>query len=134
MLVTISENKNVMKNIYETKYFGLTIVIILSLLITSCSSIGLLDKNDSWLVFKINGIGDFFKVYITLQISILIVSFFLSFLLSQLGYIIAIILHFIWIVAYRDYGFFIVLLLFGVFTSISILINVLFATRRNSRY
>lgn len=123
-----------MKNIYKTFFFSFIITIFLSALLTSCSTIGLLGEKNSWLVQNINSVGDFFKVYVILQISILLISLALSILLSKLGYIIALILHFIWIVTYRDYGFFKVLLLFGLFTIISMILSNIFGKRRNPQY
>ncbi|PKP40495.1 MAG: hypothetical protein CVT95_13580 [Bacteroidetes bacterium HGW-Bacteroidetes-12] len=121
-----------MKNSYKTFFLSFTIIFFLSVLLTSCSTIGLLGEKNSWLVHNITSVGDFLKVYIVLQISILLVSVILSFFLDRLGFIIALILHFIWIVTYRDYGFFKVLLHFGLFTIISIILNTIRGNRRNS--
>ena len=100
------------------------------LLLTSCSEIGLLSEKNSWIVNNIDSVGDFLKVYFVLQISIILVSLILGILLGRLGYIISLVIHFIWIVSARDYGFFKVLLLFGLFTIVSYLINLLKAGNR----
>ena len=107
-----------------TSNFNLYFFSLLALLfLSSCSSVGLIDESE--LPLKITSTGGFLKVYLLLQLSILFVSVILSFFLSRLGYIIALLLHFILIVKYRDYGFWIVLLLFSLFTIISILVNFL---------
>ena len=97
--------------------------LITSLVLTGCSEIGLLSNKNSWLPADIYSTGDFFKVYIVLQISIILISLILGIFLGNLGYIISLALHFIWIVSARDYGFLNVLLLFGMFTIISFLLN-----------
>jgi hypothetical protein len=107
-------------------------VLFAILFLTSCNSVGLMSEKNSWLPHEIEGIGDFFSAYITIQLSILIVSILLSFILGQGAYIVVLILHFIWIVTYRDYGFFIVLLLFGLFSVISFVINSLNLFSRNN--
>lgn len=95
---------------------------VLALLsLTSCSRIGLLSDDNSWLPFEINTVGEFFMVYIVLQISIFLISLLLGLLFGKVGYAISLLLHLIWIVVFRDYGFFKVLLLFVLF---SILLNV----------
>jgi hypothetical protein len=98
--------------------------LLAMLFLTSCSSVGLMSEKNSWLPYEIEGVGDFFSVYIVLQVSLLIVSMLLSFISGQIGYIITLVLHFIWIVTYRDYGFFIVLLLFGLFLVFGFIINL----------
>lgn len=95
------------------------IIILVSFLLTSCSNIGLLDDG---IPHTINSIGQFLKLYLVLQISILIVGLLWGLFLGKLGYIISLLLHFIWIVSQRDYGFFKVLLLFGLFSIISFVI------------
>ncbi|UMB52619.1 hypothetical protein MKD41_09745 [Lutibacter sp. A64] len=102
-----------------------TLAIIPLLLLTSCSEVGLLSEKNSWIVNDISSIEDFFKVYVVLQVSIIIVGVILSLLLSKLGSIISLIIHFIWIVYERDYGFLNVLLLFGLFTIVSFLIRMI---------
>ncbi len=106
-----------MKSILKNR---ILIVILVSLLLTSCSSVGLLDDN---IPYTINSVGQFLKLYLVLQISILIVGLLLSLFLGKLGYIISLLLHFIWIVSQRDYGFFKVFLLFGLFSIISFVIS-----------
>lgn len=107
------------------------LILVINLLMHSCSSIGLLDEKNSWLLEEINSIGDFIKVYIVLQISIFLVSLILSLILRDLGVFISIIIHLVWIINYRDYGFFIVLLLFGLFAIISHFIMLLIINRNN---
>ncbi|GGZ92181.1 hypothetical protein [Algibacter mikhailovii] len=102
------------------------------LFLTSCSEIGLLSEKNSWIVNNIDSVGVFLKVYFVLQISIIIVSLILGIFLGRLGYLISLVIHFIWIVSARDYGFFKVLLLFGLFTIVSFLINLLKAGNRQS--
>lgn len=99
-------------------------VIFFSLVLTSCDSIGLLSEKNSWIVNDINGFGDFIKVYVALQISIIIVAIIIGLFLGKAGYYISLIIHFIWIISSRDYGFFNVLLLFGLFTILSFLYNI----------
>lgn len=107
-------------------------VLFAILFLTSCSSIGLMSEENSWLPHEIEGVGDFFNIYIAIQVSVLIISILLSFIIFKLGYIVALILHFIWIVTYRDYGFFIVLLLFGLFSIVSFVIDSLNLFKRNN--
>ena len=54
--------------------FLITLIMsfFLLLTLTSCSSIGLLDDEITYK--EINGFGDFFKVYLILQISIIIIA------------------------------------------------------------
>lgn len=107
-----------------SKYRILPFMISL-LLLTSCSKVGLLSEDNSWLIQNINSIGDFFKVYLIVQLSIVIIGVLLSFLLGRLGYVISLVIHFIWIIAERDYGFFKVLMLFGLFSLISFVFSLL---------
>jgi hypothetical protein len=107
------------------------VLVVATMLLSSCNSIGLLSEKNSWLLDDIDSFGDFIKVYFVLQLSIILIGVFLGFFLGKGGYIVALILHFIWIVSYRDYGFFIVLLLFGLFSIISFLISTLNIFRRN---
>jgi len=100
----------------------------------SCDSVGLLSEKNSWVVDDINNFGDFFKVYLVLQISIIIVAIIISFFLGKAGYYISLIIHFIWIVSSRDYGFLMVILLFGLFTIISFLYNVIRFRTKNDSY
>jgi len=109
----------------------LSSVFFVLLTLSSCSSVGLLSEKNSWLPHDIESVGDFFGVYFVLQISIIIVSLILVFFFGKGGYIISLIAHFIWIVSYRDYGFWLVLLLFGLFSIVSFIINIFFGTKRN---
>ena len=113
-----------MRNSIVLSLFGL------SFLLQSCSSIGLMDKGTP---MQINDFGDFFSVYIMLQISILLISALLSLIIGGASYSISILLHFIWVISYRDYGFFIVLMLFGLATIVSLGIKVLIFLYRNRR-
>jgi hypothetical protein len=113
-----------------------TFLIFLTLLVllSSCSEVGLLSEKNSWILDEINSVSDFFKVYFILQLSLLIYGTLLSLLLGDLGYLIILILHFIWIVYARDYGFFTVLLLFGLLTIISKLLNFVFVLVKGDRH
>ncbi len=71
-------------------------------------------------------LSSFFGVLITLQLSILLTGIFLGLFVGKGGYSISQLIHFIWIVAYRDYGFWNVLLLFIVFTIVNILYRFVF--------
>ena len=112
--------------------FKLLLFLVPILLLTSCSEIGLLSENNSWIVNNINSVGDFFKVYFVLQVSIIIVGVILGIFLGDLGNMISLVFHFIWIVSARDYGFFIVLLLFGFFTLVTFLIKLLKVKREET--
>jgi phosphotransferase system glucose/maltose/N-acetylglucosamine-specific IIC component len=81
--------------------------------LTSCSEVGLMSNKNRYLPHDIDGLGEFFQVFIVLQISMLFVALLLSFFIGGAGGYISGILHFIWIVSYRDYGFLTVLFLFG---------------------
>jgi lipoprotein len=113
-----------MRNSIVLSLFGL------SFLLQSCSSIGLMDKGTP---MQINDFGDFFSMYIVLQISILLIAIILSLFLGDIGYIISLLLHFIWIISYRDYGFFTVLMLFGLATIVSLGIKMLIFLYRNRK-
>jgi len=92
-------------------------------------------EHNSWLPKNIESFGDFLGVYFAIQISVIIVSIIFSLIIGRAGYFVSLILHYIWIITYRDYGFFIVLLLFGLFSIISHLIITLFISvffNRNS--
>ena len=102
------------------KFRNVFLLIASMFLLTSCSSMILLGDDT---LQSIESIGDFFKVYLMLQLSILICSLILSFFLGDLGGIISLIAHFIWVVSERDYGLFMVLLLFGFSSIVMILIK-----------
>ena len=110
---------------YPAKFLSTTkslaFLLITLLFLSSCSDVGLLSEKNSWIVRNIDSFGDFFKVYFVLQISIILTSLILGTFLGNIGYIISLAIHFIWIISARDYGFFIVLLLFGLFSIISFL-------------
>lgn len=110
------------------------LLLVSFIFLNSCSEIGLLSETNSLLVKDINSFGDFMKVFIQLQISILLVSLIISIFLGELGYIISLVIHYIWIISARDYGFFKVLLLFGLFTIVTYLINLLILMIRSKRY
>lgn len=96
------------------------------LLTTSCSTnIGLMSEKNSWLVHEMDGLGDFLQVYFVLQLSILLIALILGIFLGKAGQIISLVMHFIWIISYRDYGFITVLLLFSLFSLVSFLYNLL---------
>lgn len=108
--------------------------MFLLFLLTSCSEVGLLSEENSWIVGTINGVGDFLKVYIVLQISIIVLGLILGIFLGGLGKIISLVAHFIWIVSVRDYGFLNVLLLFSIFSIISFLFNLIRSNNRKDTY
>ena len=110
---------------YKGALFVFLFILLSVLLFNSCSNIGLLDNKNSWLVQDITSVVDFFKVYLVLQLSIFLVSLLLGFFLGGLGDIISLVIHFIWIVSQRDYGFFNVLLLFGIFSIFSFLMSLI---------
>jgi len=93
------------------------------IIFSGCKSIGLLSEDNAWLPKEIESIGTFFKIYIILQISIIIIGLVFGLILGNAGYIISLIIHFIWIVTYRDYGFWKVLFLFRMFSIISFIFN-----------
>lgn len=97
--------------------------VFMLLALTSCNKIGLMSDKNSWLPNEINSFGDFLGVYAVLQISMLVISLLLGIFLGAGGYPISLLLHFIWIVGYRDYGFLLVLLLFGVLSGSLFLID-----------
>ena len=104
---------------------SLVLCLFLSILLTGCSNIGLLNEGNSWLPVDILSFTDFLKVYVTLQISIFIISFIVSLFLGNMGYLLVLLLHFLWIVNYRDYGFLKVLLLFSFFTVVTMVFRAL---------
>ena len=130
-----------MKNIFKTIFFSFSITLFLGALLTSCGNIEQMTDVISLLVQNITSVGDFFKVYIVIQLSIFIDTLIFGLLISLLFhsnssyivYIFMIIIHFIWIVTNRDYGFFIVLLLFSLFTIILWIYSYIRGIRRNPR-
>ena len=96
------------------KFRNVLLLITSMLLLTSCSSIMLVGDDT---LQSIESIGDFFKVYFILQLSIYICSLIFTFIPLG-GRTTSIIIHFIWVVSERDYGFFKVMLLFSLFTNI----------------
>jgi hypothetical protein len=90
-----------------------SILVFCTTFLTSCSEVGLMSNKNRYLPHDIDGLGEFFQVFIVLQISMLFVALLLSFFIGGAGGYISGILHFIWIVSYRDYGFLTVLFLFG---------------------
>ena len=114
------------------KFINLGYSLIASLFLSGCSSVGLMSEKNSWLPDEIESFGDFFGVYFVMQISMIIVSLLLSFIIGKGGYTVSLVLHFIWIVSYRDYGFFNVLLLFGLFSVISFVIISLNIFNKNN--
>lgn len=102
----------------QLSYFAMVLIIF-----SGCKSVGLLSEDNAWLPKEIESIGTFFKIYIILQISIIIIGLIFGSFLGNAGYIISLIIHFIWIVTYRDYGFWKVLFLFGMFSIISLIFS-----------
>jgi hypothetical protein len=82
-------------------------------ILTSCSEVGLMSNKNKYLPHDIDGFGEFFQVFIVLQLSMLLVGLLLSIFFGNGGGYFSGVLHFIWIVSYRDYGFFTVLALFA---------------------
>lgn len=99
------------------KYFNekLLFTFSISIVLIGCgeaTDIGLLSEKNSWLLSDIENVGDFFKVFVTLQLSILITTLILSIFLKRLSYFATIIIHFGWIIWFRDYGVVYVFLIF----------------------
>jgi len=115
------------------KISNLLQIAILTLLLSSCSEVGLLSEKNSWILDEINSVSDFFKVYLVIQLSMLILGLLLSTILDDLGKLISLVAHFIWIVYARDYGFFTVMLLFGLLSIISILFQVVYSWYKGYR-
>ena len=125
-----SSQKNRTLTLKKT-YNVIALMAIISVALSSCSNVGLLSERNRWIVDDISGIGDFFKVYFVLQLSIILIGLLLGTVLGKLGYIISLGVHFIWIVAYRDYGFLNVLLLFTFFSIVSFLFNLIISRKRD---
>ncbi len=103
------------------KFRNVFLLIASMFLLTSCSSIMLVGDDT---LQSIESIGDFFKVYFILQLSIYICTLIFTFIPLG-GRITSIIIHFIWVVSERDYGFFKVMLLFGLFTIGNFVVNLI---------
>ena len=67
----------------------------ITILLTSCKSVGLLSDKNSWLPDEIESLGDFFGIYFVLQISIFLIGILLVFILDKGAYIVSLVLHFI---------------------------------------
>jgi len=104
----------------RTYYHPLLFICILFSL-QSCSSIGLLSDDSSLFPSEINDFSDFIGVWFYLQISILLVGLLLGLFLGETGSNISTILHFIWIISYRDYGFWTV---FGLMVFLQVVLMV----------
>jgi hypothetical protein len=104
----------------RTYYHPLLFICILFSL-QSCSSIGLLSDDSSLFPREINDFSDFIGVWFYLQISILLVGLLLGLFLGETGSNISTILHFIWIISYRDYGFWTV---FGLMVFLQVVLMV----------
>jgi hypothetical protein len=102
-----------MKEKYKSQLLLSSILVFFTTFLTSCSEVGLMSNKNKYLPHDIDGLGEFFQVFIVLQISMLFVALLLSFFIGGAGGYVSGILHFIWIVSYRDYGFLTVLFLFG---------------------
>src|SRR5690554_1722226 len=99
--------------------------IIISLFLISCNDpneLGLLSDRNTWLAKNINSFSDFFKTFLVLQLSIFITSMIISIFLKKIGYYVSMLIHFIWIVWFRDYGFMNVCILF----TLPIIFNLIF--------
>lgn len=119
--------KHLLYNTLPMKISNLLHIAILMLLLSSCSEVGLMSEKNSWILDEINSVSDFFKVYFMLQLSMILYGLMLSLLIGELGNFIILIAHFIWIIYARDYGFFTVLLLFGLLSIFTILLKLALA-------
>ena len=97
------------KTIFRIQMFILPLCLTL---LSSCSNIGLLSNKSKYLPTEIESFGDFFQVFLILQLSILLIGLLVGIFLGNGASNIVTLLHLIWIVSYRDYGFLIVLGLF----------------------
>lgn len=102
-----------MKNKFKNDLFLGFILTFCTTILSSCSEVGLMSNKNKYLPHDIDGFGEFFQVFLVLQLSMLLVALLLSIFFGEGGGFISGILHFIWIVSFRDYGFFIVLTLFA---------------------
>lgn len=127
-----------MKNIFKLgtyifKHRSILVLLFISLFLVSCSS----DSKVMFLMKKIpetiEGIGDFFCVWGLLQISILILALLLSIIFGKVAIIISNIAHFFWIIAYRDYGFLMVTLLFFLNTIVIFLLKFIIVIYENKK-
>ncbi len=110
----------------------ITTIALILLTLTSCNSIGFLSEKNSWLPREIESLGDFLGVYFVLQISIFLVSLLLAMAFGDGSNLISLLLHFIWIISYRDYGFFTILFLFALEFALLIVIDrIIFFIRNN---
>jgi len=116
-------------NIFKT-----LIYILLLLLLSSCDEVGLLSDKNKYLVDVITNPSSFFGVLITLQLSILLTGVLLGLFIGKGGYSISQLIHFVWIIAYRDYGFWNVLLLFIVFTVVNLLYRFVSTLIKANKY
>ena len=114
---------NLGKYIYNHR--NILALLVISLLLVGCSS-------DSKVMFLMKGIpesidtvGDFLLTWFLLQISILLLALLLGVFLGELGFTISSIVHFIWIIMYRDYGFIKVTLLFFLFGIVTYLLSII---------
>ena len=99
------------------------IIPLCLMLLSSCSRFGFLGNKSKYTPIEIESFGDFFSLYLILQLSILFIGVLIAIPLGKDASNISTLLHFIWIVSYRDYGFFIVLGLFC-FTQIVLMITI----------
>ncbi len=100
-----------MKSLLKILVMSISAICIITL-VTSCAKVGLMSNKSSTIPIDINSVAEFFKVFLRLQISMILIAVILGLGLDKLGAVVSTLLHLIWIVTYRDYGFFIVLLLF----------------------
>ena len=117
--------KNIFKLVtYIFKHRSILVLLFISLFLVSCSS-GNDENNTSPFPENIDSIGDFFSLWLRLQISIFIFGLFLRLIFGQLALTISIVLHLIWVIVDRDYGFLMVTLLFFLNTIVTFLFKII---------
>lgn len=85
------------------------ILFLSSLFLVSCSSF--LEQMDKNTESGIENFPQFLAVYISVQLSVVLFVFILGFFIKESAPIVSVLLHWGWLVWFRDYGFFMVLLL-----------------------
>ena len=112
--------------------FGLVYsMLAILLLLTGC--VGIMFEKNSWLPEEMDGVNDFLKVFLVLEVSIFLFALPLNFIVGQASITISTIIHWIWIVYNREYGIFMVIALFGFSYFISYVINWVWIFWKKSR-
>lgn len=107
------------------KIYLIAITLLLTVILISCNSIGFM--RDNVLPLHIDSFYDFIKVYVILQVSIFFISFvFRIFMGKNLSRIITYFLHWLWLVDYRDYGFWTVLCLFFALSIFTFILEIIY--------